>query len=104
MRQFIVCILSLVCVSGLSQRVFSEEHLLAVVKKYHPVARQAQLNIQMAKANVTASRGAFDPLLTFSNNQKEFEGVTYYDERYTAIKIPAWYGIDLYAGVETIDG
>lgn len=87
-----------------AQRIFSESELVAVVKKYHPIARQALLDVRIAEANLVASRGAFDPVLSIDNRRKDFDGTTYYDQFGTELKIPTWYGIDLYAGQETIRG
>lgn len=87
-----------------AQRIFSESELVAVVKKYHPIARQAMLDVRIAEANLVASRGAFDPVLSVDNRRKDFDGTTYYDQFGTELKIPTWYGIDLYAGRETIRG
>jgi outer membrane protein TolC len=90
--------------SLVAQKIFSAEDLAAVVRKFHPVARQAGLDVRIAGASLTASRAAFDPVLRHDNNRKEFDGVTYYDQQWTEIKIPAWYGIDLYAGRESVNG
>lgn len=87
-----------------AQKIFSAEDLAAVVRKFHPVARQAGLDVRIAGANLTASRAGFDPVLRHDNNRKEFDGVTYYDQQWTEIKIPTWYGIDLYAGRESVNG
>lgn len=77
---------------------------MAVIKKFHPVARQAGIEVQIAKAEITASRGAFDPEWSAGNNRKEWDGTTYYNQQTTELKIPTWYGIDVYAGRENITG
>lgn len=98
---FTLCI-SAVC-NG-QQKIFNEEAFIAVVKKYHPVAKQAALDVKIAEAGITASQGTFDPVFSMDNARKEWDGITYYDQRQTEIKIPTWYGIDLYAGKENITG
>lgn len=87
-----------------AQKVFTEEALVAAVKQYHPVAQQALLDVKIARAEVTKSQGAFDPLLQWNNSRKEFDGTIYYDQQDAALKIPTWYGIDLYAGKESLSG
>jgi outer membrane protein TolC len=87
-----------------AQKVLSEQEFVAIVKKFHPVAKQVYLDVQIAKANITASRGAFDPTVRWEKSQKEWDGITYYDEQRAEIKIPTWYGIDLYAGKEIVEG
>jgi len=96
------CMYSSLCVQA--QKVFAEEALVAVVKQYHPLAEQARLEVQLADAAITKSRGAFDPVLEMNNQGKTFDGVRYYDQQGTTLKIPTWYGVDLYAGSENITG
>lgn len=87
-----------------AQQVFSEKEFLAVVKQYHPVARSAAIGVRMARAGVTSSRGGFDPVFQTGNGRKEFDGISYYNESQTEVKVPTWYGADLYAGTETVSG
>jgi outer membrane protein TolC len=94
----------LMAVSGRAQQVLTNEEVIAIVKKFHPVAKSAQLGVRIANATVLSSRGAFDPVFKHSNAQKEFGGLDYYNERQTELKVPTWYGIDLYAGTEYISG
>ncbi len=78
--------------SNAQQNVFTEEAFLAAVKRYHPVARQALVNIEIAKADVLSSRGWFDPALSAGAGNKEFDGITYYNQRTVELKVPTWYG------------
>lgn len=86
------------------QKVFSEEEFTSVVKKFHPVVKLAVNNVKMAKWNITSSRSGFDPEWKSQHAQKDFDGLTYYNQISHEIKVPTWYGIDVYAGQETIDG
>lgn len=100
-------VLALALVFSLSlpaQKIFSAGDLVGVVNKFHPVARQAWLDVRIARADLTSSRAAFDPVLKYDNSRKEFDGSTYYDQQWTEIKVPTWYGIDVYAGRETMSG
>ena len=106
MRTFITILLCfIVSFSVKAQtKIFTEQELIAVVKKFHPVARQALLNMQMADADVTSKRGKFDPVLSTDNGSKTFDGITYYNKSDVALYIPTWYGIDIYAGQDYISG
>jgi outer membrane protein TolC len=86
------------------QKIFTEKEFIATIKKFHPVAKQAAIEVEIAEAEITTSRGVFDPVFSMENNQKEFDGLTYYNHRNVEIKIPTWYGIDLSAGKENITG
>ena len=44
-------------------RILSEKVFLSVLRAYHPVIKQADLDVKSAVAGITAVRGAFDPLL-----------------------------------------
>ncbi|CAA9504110.1 MAG: Multidrug efflux protein, outer membrane component [uncultured Segetibacter sp.] len=100
----IVTFLLLASLCKAQEKIFSEEEFTAVLKKYHPVARQAELDVKIAQAELLSTRGAFDPVLKMDNARKEFNGINYYDDRVAEIKIPTWYGIDLHAGKENITG
>jgi outer membrane protein TolC len=77
---------------------------LGYVKKYHPIAKQAELAIGMGQANLMKSRGGFDPKIEVDYARKEFKGTEYYDELNATFKIPTWYGIDLKGNFEQNEG
>jgi outer membrane protein TolC len=81
-------------------RVLTPTAYMDIVRKYHPVMKQARLMVQSAQAGVLASRGAFDPNFVLNNDQKRFNGENYYFHTNSELEIPTWYGIELYAGTE----
>jgi outer membrane protein TolC len=83
-----------------SSAFLSQEAFINIVRNYHPVARQANLLIDLAEAQMIASRAGFDPLLYMSAEKKTFDGRNYYDIFHPELKIPTWYGIELKAGLE----
>ena len=87
-----------------AQHTLSEENFMAIVKKYHPIARAAAVGVQIAEAEITSSRAAFDPTLTSNWARKDFDAIRYYDQRQAQLVIPTWYGVDFYAGKEQITG
>jgi outer membrane protein TolC len=105
MRQILTA-LSIFCVASVfaQSKMLSEEEFLAVLKKYHPVVRQAALELRIADAEITESRGAFDPVLSYTSGRKEFDGINYYDRSGAELKVPTWYGIDIYAGTQGAGG
>lgn len=82
----------------------SADQVVLLVKKYHPVVKQADIGIEKARADVTIARGLFDPLLSVKSGDKTFDGTGYY--RYTApeITIPSWYGIEFSTGIQNLRG
>lgn len=87
-----------------SMLVLSENEFLNLVRLYHPVVKQADFSVQRAAAALTGARAGFDPLLTTSFEKKKFGGDVYYSYYQPELKIPTWYGIEVYAGLEEISG
>lgn len=90
-------------------QAFSKEELsynefLGYVKKYHPLVRQANLEVSDAQAALMAARGGFDPKIEVDFNKKEFSGTEYYSLLNSSFKIPTWYGIEIKAGFDQTDG
>jgi outer membrane protein TolC len=81
---------------------FSE--YLGYVKKYHPIAKQAELTIQIGQANLMKARGAFDPKIEVDNERKKFKNLEYFDQLNATFKIPTWYGIELKGNFEQNNG
>lgn len=104
MKTTIVSLLLLFCLQSAAQKILSPTDLEAIIKTYHPVVKQANLDVQIAAAAVTESRGAFDPVLNYDNNRKDFEGTPYYNRKEGRLTIPTWYGINVYAGIESAQG
>lgn len=76
----------------------------SIVRKYHPVVKQANILLNKAEAELTSSRGAFDPHLKASSDQKTFDGTNYYRYWNTELNIPTWYGINIQGGVQQLEG
>ncbi|MRI01885.1 transporter [Kriegella sp. EG-1] len=74
--------------------VLQFNEFLGYVKKYHPIAKQAELTIDIGQANLMKARGGFDPKIEVDYNRKEFKNSNYYDRLNATFKIPTWYGVD----------
>ncbi len=84
--------------------ILNFKEYLGYVKKYHPIAKQAQLNIDIGQANLMRARGGFDPKMEVDYDRKKFKGTEYYDLLNATFKIPTWYGIELKGGFEQNEG
>jgi outer membrane protein TolC len=84
--------------------LLTEQQFLDIVRQYHPVAKQAQLLTEQAKADLLVARGGFDPLLYSDAARKTFDGKLYYSYFNPELKIPTWYGIEIKAGLEDVRG
>ena len=84
--------------------MISAKEFLAVVKNYHPMALKYQLQNKIAQSEITKARGNFDPVLGGKLGEKNIGGVQYYRQKNIELGIPTWYGIDLTAGYQYLDG
>ncbi|WP_373056505.1 TolC family protein [Zunongwangia sp. H14] len=81
-----------------SQLEFSE--YLSIVKKYHPLVKQAGLVVDEANFKLMKARGAFDPKIEADFSEKEFKATEYYQLFNSAFKIPTYYGLEFNAKYE----
>lgn len=65
------------------------------VLAHHPVARQAQLVADQARAELRQAWGAFDPKVTVTWDQKRFGGTDYFNYVDADLKIPLPIGADI---------
>ncbi|MDO6471131.1 TolC family protein [Maribacter sp. 1_MG-2023] len=77
---------------------------LGYVKKYHPIAKQAEMVMSVGQANLMKARGGFDPKISLDYSTKEFKGSEYYDLLNSTFKVPTWYGIELKGEFEQYSG
>lgn len=82
----------------------SYSEFLGYVKKYHPLVKQANLEISNAQAALMVARGGFDPKIEVDYSKKQFKGTEYYSLLNSSFKIPTWYGIEIKAGFDDTDG
>ena len=87
-----------------STKLLSLNNFLQVVKSFHPVAKQAALQVEKANANLISARSGFDPLLGSAAENKTFDGINYYQSNNTELSIPTWYGIEIKTGIEYLTG
>lgn len=97
---FIVCITGTLHAATDTLKVLSVAEYMAIVGNYHPVASQANLLPQQARAGLRIARGGFDPLLYSDYNSKTYNGTNYYSFFESAVKIPVWYGVEVKAGYD----
>jgi len=86
------------------QTTLSVDEYLKIVRSFHPVAKQAGLEVEIANAGITSARGPFDPKYEGNFGRKEFGGLLYYNHHINELKIPTWYGLDFVAGIENLGG
>jgi outer membrane protein TolC len=100
----LLCLLVLLGHSVFSQNVLSLDQFLEQLRSNHPIAKQAQLQVDQANANILAAKGSFDPILQFDNSKKTLDGKNYYTYQNTELKYQTPYGISLKSGLEQSNG
>ena len=83
---------------------FTYNEFLGYVKKYHPLVKNANLEINKAQANLMMARGGFDPKIEVDYKEKQFKNKEYYSILNSSFKIPTWYGIEIKAGFDNNEG
>ncbi|MFT5252236.1 MAG: outer membrane protein TolC [Flavobacteriales bacterium] len=83
---------------------FTYNEFLGYVKKYHPLVKNANLEINKAQANLMMARGGFDPKIEVDFNEKQFKNTEYYSILNSSFKIPTWYGIEIKASFDNNEG
>ncbi|MCA6074735.1 TolC family protein [Fulvivirga sedimenti] len=77
-----------------SSSILKFDDFYAVVLAYHPIVQQANLLTDQAIQEVRLARGAFDPKLQGSWNQKRFSDTEYYNLLDVSLKIPVWFPVN----------
>ncbi len=98
-------IFGLVIACQLQAQLFTSENFIQQVKQFHPVAKQAAIQVEKAKADLQTARGGFDPSFNFDASNKTFDGKNYYYYNNPELKIPVGLaGLDIKTGLESNGG
>lgn len=87
-----------------TDKEFTYNEFLGYVKKFHPLVKTANLELNKAQANLMMSRGGFDPKIEVDFSKKQFKNSEYYSILNSSFKIPTWYGVELKAGFDNNEG
>lgn len=84
--------------------VLSVQTVMEWVRTNHPVAKQANLLTESADAELTATRGAFDPTFNWEASKKTFDGKNYYQYTNPELQLPTASPITIKTGLENNRG
>ncbi len=87
-----------------NKNILSLNDFLKIVKENYPLSKQTALLKQIAKAEMRVAKGAFDPKLFSSYEQKYFDSKSYFSFGEYGVKLPTWYGIELKSSYNTAVG
>lgn len=80
-----------------------QEFIYNVISE-HPMAKVANLKQKIAKAKLLKAKGGFDPTLTSSIDQKNFDNKEYYTLFTNKIKVPTPIGVNVIGGFDDNSG
>lgn len=102
-KQLIFILLFLI--TRLHAQMLTPESFIKLIRQNHPIAKQANIQVEKAQADYKAALGSFDPAFTFDASQKTLAGKNYYYYINPQIKIPTQFaGIDVKSGIERNGG
>ena len=107
MKQIFLAFLFFGLSVGAQEKISKEltyTEFLGYVKKYHPLVKNANLEISKSQANLMMARGGFDPKIEVDFSKKQFKDKEYYSILNSSFKIPTWYGIEIKAGFDNSEG
>lgn len=110
LRNSILFVLLITSFSVINAQDLSEEGMmsydeyLGYVKQYHPVLKQAEVSLSQSEAKLLKARGAMDPTLEFSYEDKEFKSTNYWNRFNSTFKVPTILGLDLKVNYEQNTG
>ncbi|MFM7671005.1 MAG: TolC family protein [Bacteroidota bacterium] len=82
----------------------SPEELIDWIRKYHPIALQADIRVEQSQSSVRMARAGFDPVLENETAQKTWNDRMYYYYNRPELSLPTWFGATFYAGQEFVAG
>ncbi len=88
---------------SIQQDILTLDNFIQQVKKYHPIARQADIQIDKANAELLAAKGNFDPTFQWEASNKTFDSTNYYYYNNPELNIPLLVG-NIKAGLENNGG
>ncbi|MCB9182442.1 MAG: TolC family protein [Flavobacteriales bacterium] len=84
--------------------VLTRDAFVRIVLENHPMARQAALRPELGEATVRSARGGFDPMATAAYDEKQLDDKNYFQLFDAGLKVPTWYGVELFAGYQENSG
>src|SRR5690606_24283872 len=76
--------------------ILTRDAFVRMVLENHPMARQAALRPELGEAALRSARGGFDPMATAAYDEKQFDDKNYFQLFDAGLKVPTWYGVELF--------
>ncbi len=109
MNRFILAIFInfIIIISGIAQvlkpEILTLDSFIKQVKNYHPIAKQANIVVDKAAAEILAAKGSFNPTFELDASRKTFDGKNYYFYTNPELTVPLPVG-NIKTGIENNGG
>ena len=107
-RFFIIIIAILISIpqcfaQNFPMQIFTLDSFIQQVKQFHPLAKQADIQVDKALAELMSAKGAFDPSIDLYASRKTFDGKNYYYYTNPQLTVPLPVG-NIKTGIENNGG
>ena len=104
MKNILIICLVILSKSLNAQNVLKLEDFMEQITKYHPIAKQAQLKVDISQMQLISAKGIFDPTLSNQISSKTLDGKQYFNYRDTELKVYTPIGLTAKTGLEKTTG
>lgn len=87
-----------------TKNLLTYNYFLKNVTQYHPYTKQAALQNNIAEAQLLQAKGNFDPTINAYFDQKNFEGIRYFQNIETQLTIPTHSPLNITANYQQASG
>lgn len=102
---FLLCLFTFSICQGQTNNIeLAYKQYLENLLKHHPIAKQANLRLELGAAELLGAKGNLDPVISSEWNQKNFDDKLYYRQYQAELRVPTKLGIDLVGGYENSEG
>ena len=106
-KTYLLLLFVVLFLKGFSQEqdmTLSLDQFLEIVKLNHPTIKQALNDVEMSEAKIIGARSGFEPSINGSYSEKVFGEEQYYQSFNPEVRIPTWFGIEAYGGINNLEG
>ena len=106
-KTYLLLLFVVLFMKGFSQEqdmTLSLDQFLEIVKLNHPTIKQVLNDVEMSEAKIIGARSDFEPSINGSYSEKVFGEEQYYQSFNPEVRIPTWFGIEAYGGINNLEG
>jgi outer membrane protein TolC len=102
--RIIVLFFNLIYFSTWAQEALTYKDFISQIYSNHPIVKQADFVIKQAEGNLLATKGAFDPSVSLSNDSKTLDEKTYFNYYNSELSYQTPFAVKLKTGLDQSRG